>query len=206
MVSSVACLFFFFLSFFPTHTHTHTHTGTTAVMAIVLNGTVTVANIGDSRIIAVENYGGSSVKGVDISRDHKPDLPMEKERIERRGGRVFAIEYDDGGPSPARVWLKDKMLPGLAMSRSLGDTVAKSAGVISNPEITRRVLSHDKESYLVLGSDGLWEFIESQEVAEIVHRINNPQKIVKTLYSLSRKRWLENEPVSDDTTIIVVKL
>ena len=80
------------------------------------------------------------MKGVDISHDHKPDLPSEKERIERRGGRVFAIQYDDGGPSPARVWLKDKMLPGLAMSRSLGDTVAKQAGVISNPEITRRVL------------------------------------------------------------------
>lgn len=98
------------------------------------------------------------------------------------------------------------MLPGLAMSRSLGDTVAKQAGVISNPEITRRVLSNDADAYLVLGSDGLWEFIESQEVAEIVHQIKNPQKVVKTLMSLSRKRWLENEPVSDDTTIIVVKL
>ena len=99
------------------------------------------------------------------------------------------------------------MLPGLAMSRSLGDTVAKQAGVISNPEITRRVLSNDgDDAYLVLGSDGLWEFIESQEVAEIVHQIKNPQKVVKTLMSLSRKRWLENEPVSDDTTIIVVKL
>ena len=172
----------------------------------VLNGVVTVANIGDSRIIAVESKDNTHVKGVDISHDHKPDLPSEKERIERRGGRVFAIQYDDGGPSPARVWLKDKMLPGLAMSRSLGDTVAKQAGVISNPEITRRVLSHDRDRYLVLGSDGLWEFIESQEVAEIVQKIGNPQKIVKTLMALSRKRWLENEPVSDDTTIIVVKL
>ena len=64
----------------------------------VLNGVVTVANIGDSRIIAVESKDNTHVKGVDISHDHKPDLPSEKERIERRGGRVFAIQYDDGGP------------------------------------------------------------------------------------------------------------
>ena len=36
---------------------------------------------------------------------------------------------------PARVWLADQNIPGLAMSRSLCDEVAKQAGVISEPEI-----------------------------------------------------------------------
>ena len=36
----------------------------------------------------------------------------------------------DGKPvGPARVWLKTQNIPGLAMSRSLGDTVAHTVGV-----------------------------------------------------------------------------
>ena len=34
---------------------------------------------------------------------------------------------------PARVWLKDLDVPGLAMSRSLGDYVAQSVGVSPEP-------------------------------------------------------------------------
>jgi hypothetical protein len=44
---------------------------------------------------------------------------------------------DDGEPcGPARVWLKEEDLPGLAMSRSIGDLVAASVGVTWEPEIT----------------------------------------------------------------------
>lgn len=38
------------------------------------------------------------------------------------------MEYDDGYSGPSRVWLHDQDIPGLAMSRSLGDTVAHSVG------------------------------------------------------------------------------
>ena len=34
---------------------------------------------------------------------------------------------------PARVWLQDIQVPGLAMSRSIGDYVAQSVGVIPEP-------------------------------------------------------------------------
>ena len=36
---------------------------------------------------------------------------------------------------PARVWLKDEEIPGLAMSRSFGDEVAASVGIIAQPGI-----------------------------------------------------------------------
>lgn len=179
--------------------------GTTGVMATVYDGLLTVANIGDSRIIVGTASGGAGVRGVDVSNDHKPDLPAERQRIERAGGRVFAIEYDDGGPSPHRVWLRDQNIPGLAMSRSLCDTVAKIAGVISEPEITERRLGAS-DRFLVLGSDGLFEFMSSQEVADIVQKYDDPEKAVERLMVKSKQRWLENEPVSDDTTIIVVEL
>ena len=36
---------------------------------------------------------------------------------------------------PARVWLARQDIPGLAMSRSFGDEVAQTVGVISDPDV-----------------------------------------------------------------------
>ena len=36
---------------------------------------------------------------------------------------------------PHRVWLKTENIPGLAMSRSFGDYVASTVGVIAEPEV-----------------------------------------------------------------------
>ena len=36
---------------------------------------------------------------------------------------------------PKRVWLKNKQVPGLAMTRSIGDMAASSVGVTAEPEI-----------------------------------------------------------------------
>ena len=46
---------------------------------------------------------------------------------------MFAVEYDDGVDGPCRVWLGHMDVPGLAMSRSLGDAIAHTAGVSSEP-------------------------------------------------------------------------
>lgn len=69
-----------------------------------------------------------------MSKDQKPDDPMEKKRILKMGGRVEAFTDIDGEPiGPARVWLRDENIPGLAMSRSMGDMIAQGVGVISEP-------------------------------------------------------------------------
>jgi hypothetical protein len=36
---------------------------------------------------------------------------------------------------PPRVWLKNEEIPGLAMSRSFGDQVAASVGILAEPGI-----------------------------------------------------------------------
>jgi serine/threonine protein phosphatase PrpC len=69
-----------------------------------------------------------------LSRDHKPDIAGEFDRINIYGGRVECCKDIKGTPvGPKRVWLADAPYPGLAMSRSIGDGVAKSVGVISEP-------------------------------------------------------------------------
>ena len=69
-----------------------------------------------------------------MTRDHKPNDPDEAVRIKKRGGRIEPFrDEDDQFIGPARVWLKDDDVPGLAMSRSFGDRVAASVGVIAEP-------------------------------------------------------------------------
>lgn len=92
--------------------------GTTLSMAIIRGHTITGVNIGDSRVIIGKIEPGSDdILMEEFTRDHKPDLPSEKERILNAGGRVFAVEYDDGIDGPPRVWLGHMDVPGLAMSR-----------------------------------------------------------------------------------------
>jgi serine/threonine protein phosphatase PrpC len=90
--------------------------GTTLSIAIIRGNHLTGVNIGDSRVILAKEENGRLVP-VDITFDHKPDSPKEKERILACGGRVFAVEYDDGIDGPPRVWLGHMDVPGLAMSR-----------------------------------------------------------------------------------------
>ena len=99
------------------------------MICIIRGNHLTTLNVGDSRAILASEVNEDCVV-TDLTWDHKPSIPSERERIEQAGGRVFSIEYDDGYDGPMRVWLADQYVPGLAMSRSLGDTVAHSVGAV----------------------------------------------------------------------------
>ena len=179
--------------------------GTTAVTTIItMDKTLYCANCGDSRIMLGELDDSGKIVAKEVSIDNKPDDPKEKARIIKSGGRVFAVEYDDGVDGPARVWLKHMDIPGLAMSRSLGDTVAHSAGVISEAEVYTVPLT-SKTKTLIIGSDGLWEFISNQEALDLIAKCprNDPAVAVEILAKESNKRWMREEQVVDDTTIAV---
>jgi serine/threonine protein phosphatase PrpC len=54
------------------------------------------------------------------------------------------------------------------MSRSIGDRIAHTVGVTCTPEINETILaSNDK--IIVIGSDGIWEFLSNEDVADIVY-------------------------------------
>ncbi len=181
--------------------------GTTFTCAVIRDNSCTLCNIGDSRTsLAFRNKTGG-VTAVALTMDHKPDLPAEKARIEAKGGRVFAVEYDDGVDGPARVWLGHMDVPGLAMSRSLGDAVAHSAGVSSEPEFVEYEFNPDREDLImVMASDGLWEFMTDQEVMDIAFTTTEPRFAVDRLISESNERWMREEQVIDDTTVCVAFL
>lgn len=59
-----------------------------------------------------------------------------------------------------RVWTKHENVPGLAMSRSMGDMVAASVGVSQEPDVVEFTLCSE-DRMIIIGSDGVWEFIEN---------------------------------------------
>lgn len=92
------------------------------------------------------------------------------------------------------------------MSRSIGDTVARSIGVIPEPEIRSRVLS-STDKFLILGSDGLFNFLPNSEVVSVAaQHLNdaNPDKCCDSLLQLALNRWKRYQNSVDDITIIVI--
>jgi len=175
--------------------------GTTATLTLFKQGILYVANVGDSRAVLAVDRGGT-LKAVDLTHDHKPDCEVESRRITASGkGCVRRLE----GDIPKRVFLKDKMYPGLAMTRSIGDTVGVEAGVICTPDVTKRIIEQDWK-FLLLCSDGVWEFISSQEAVDIVSRFqpSDCQKATEALACEAWNRWIKEEGnVVDDITVII---
>jgi serine/threonine protein phosphatase PrpC len=166
--------------------------GCTCVCAYMQGNTLYVANVGDSRCVVGVDQGGGVMVAKDLSHDHKPDNPDEMARIIEWGGFVSAA------PEPglsARVWLDARhTMIGLAMSRSIGDFAVKSVGVIPEPEIL--VYQYDTSfKFMVLASDGVWEFLESQDVIDIVakHISQGANTACKAVIEAATARWREEE-------------
>ena len=77
---------------------------------------------------------------IPLSIDQKLNTEGEMQRIVKLGGEVSQYEEDGVKSGPYRVWKKNEMYPGIAMSRSIGDLIATTLGVIPEPEYIRKRL------------------------------------------------------------------
>ncbi|OEH75525.1 protein phosphatase [Cyclospora cayetanensis] len=185
--------------------------GTTCVSCVLHRRTLYVANVGDSRAILGRESGlqGGPWTALPLTTDHKPERESERQRILAAGGRIKALLDDDGSPcGPLRVWLPKEDLPGLAMSRSLGDTLAGKAGVIPDPEVGVHTLSSGDRCVL-LASDGVWEFLSNEDALEIVQPFVEKGDAAggcSALVAKAQSRWLEEEEAVDDITALLVIL
>ena len=185
-----------------------TFSGATCSSLLFCPEKIISANVGDSRCV-LGKFDGKSWKAKNLTRDHKLNEEDEKKRIIEKGGRIEAYKDEEGDfVGPERVWLKGENLPGLAMSRSFGDDIAHSVGVVSQPEILEyKLLNEDK--FIMLASDGIWEFISSDECVNIVKDYYLKDDIdgaLNYLYKESSKRWIMEEEVIDDITLIIMFL
>ncbi|XP_002984176.2 probable protein phosphatase 2C 11 [Selaginella moellendorffii] len=129
---------------------------TATVLLLSDRGTkVTVAGVGDCRCVA-----SRAGMAEELSRDHKPDLPDERERIEAAGGSVTFGRLKD-----------------LNVSRGIGDYRLKipvdlppeRQQLSAAPEIREaKVVGDPGIEFVVVASDGVWECRSSQEVVDFV--------------------------------------
>jgi protein phosphatase PTC1 len=157
--------------------------GTTAATFLLRPEDIVAANVGDTRILLVRSH-----EVVQLTRDHRLDDPAEQARIIEAGGR---IEY----PYACKGYRC------LMPTRSIGDTSFKSIGVLSLPS-TSAVMRSSSDRMLVVGCDGLFDFMSNAEVADACDRHPEPEDLVRHL----AKEVLTVRGGTDNLTVIAVDL
>lgn len=130
------------------------YVGCTACIAMITDSELIVANAGDSRCIAC--IEGTAVE---LSKDHKPELEEEKERIKKANGFIE----------------NNRVNGNLNLSRCIGDHEYKRDKTIkfeeqllvSVPDVKIMKITPGIE-FVVVACDGIWEALESQAVVDFV--------------------------------------
>ncbi|KAI3802598.1 hypothetical protein L1987_30737 [Smallanthus sonchifolius] len=128
--------------------------GSTACVAIIRSNQLVVANSGDSRCV-ISRKG----QAYNLSKDHKPDLESEKERISKAGGFIHCGRVN-GTLNLTRAigdmeLKKDKSLP------------AEKQILTANPDIHTVELCED-DDFLVIACDGIWDCMSNQQLVDFV--------------------------------------
>lgn len=187
--------------------------GTTATVLLLLpSRRLLAAHVGDSRAVFGTRRRGPDRalpwRAIELTRDHKPDLPDERQRIEDTGAQVVVV----GCPphSTHRVFTPHQSWPSINMSRSLGDLHAHTQGLSSAAEANLVEQLWDpamEEAVLILGSDGIWDVLDGLAAVELAAHArqqgNDPAAILAhEAYDRWNKRGLQGG-YTDDITVIV---
>ena len=189
-----------------------TDSGACAVVVWMRGKELVVANAGDCRAVLGTRHGGQLCSSP-LSEDHKVNLPAEQARIEAAGGWVRPESGDADDFNPARLYEqkgKPWLGPGLCVARCLGDLKANRCGLIPTPEICMHTAQRT-DLFLILASDGVWEFIDNDEAVAIVGQFYDKGlpalDACRFLIAKAALCWRKFEgDYRDDITAIVVYL
>lgn len=183
--------------------------GSTGCVCLFAPNQLVLGNLGDSRAV-LGRVVGDRVEAVALTTDHTPQVEQEATRILESGGRVARSTRDNQAVGPLRVWLQDVNVPGLSMSRSFGDNVGSMVGVIDEPDtVVHDITASDR--YLLLMTDGVYEFINNYELVVMVHQLVSMgfsvQDAAEEVVKEARRRWFSVEGnFIDDCSLIVVEI
>lgn len=161
------------------------HDGSTGNVAVIRDGKLTVANVGDCRALLISNG-----RALQMSNDHKPTNPDEQKRIASLGG---AVVYCMGVARVNKV---------LAVSRAFGNRTLRQV-IRPDAELMQRELVPG-DDFLVMASDGLWDVLRNKDVCDICYSSylgRRPQAIADELVNMALARGS-----MDNVTCIVVNL
>lgn len=137
--------------------------GCTAVVSLIRSDVVIVANAGDSRAVLCR-----AGEAVPLSSDHKPNHPVELERISKAGGTV---ERQQVG-----TVVQHRVNGNLNLSRSIGDLQYKRNAlrpeeqmICSTPDVTVYTRTPEDE-FIVLACDGVWDVLSNQDAVDLIRK------------------------------------
>ena len=167
--------------------------GSCALVSIIFDNKIYIANLGDSRAIMSVN-GGNKIKQITV--DQKPDNIKEFERAIKNGSKIYLDDNDDPDRDESKIqFIKDKIelekmkevkansdedkifrvYPSdLAVMRTIGDIKAKRkefggipGTIINIPEIFIYDINSN-DDFIVLGCDGIFDDLSNEEVINTV--------------------------------------
>jgi len=162
--------------------------GCTAVVALLVGRELYVANAGDSRCVVCRDG-----KAIEMSYDHKPEDEPERQRINKAGGRVTQDGRVNGG---------------LNLSRAIGDHAYKtnkelplSEQMISPvPDVKKLTIDPEKDSFVLLACDGIWNSLSSQETVDFIStRLNKKNAKHDTTFLTNILKELFDHCLAPDT-------
>ena len=163
------------------------NSGSCALILIIMKNIIYIANVGDSRCVGSFQNGKLQK---DITIDHKPNSPEEKERIMKYGGSIYQTQtpLDDELYKNKILIGPYRVTPGkLSVSRTVGDAEGKIEEIggnknilISSPDIYQFNLDKDDIDFFLLGCDGIFDQLTSKEAPDCAWNIiNNNIDILK---------------------------
>eukprot|EP01125_Pyxidicula_operculata_P010027 TRINITY_DN3294_c2_g1_i1.p1 TRINITY_DN3294_c2_g1~~TRINITY_DN3294_c2_g1_i1.p1 ORF type:complete len:608 (-),score=247.48 TRINITY_DN3294_c2_g1_i1:647-2470(-) len=171
--------------------HTDENPGTTAVFAVITRNKdgkkpykMIVGNLGDSRCI-VGHYSNNEITV--MTKDHKPDNPEEKSRIEAAGGTVACGRINGH----------------LAVARAFGDSAYKKNSKISQEKqmiccvADFTEIELDEDDFVFICCDGIFEAYKNEEAIQFIQsqmkETKDTAKILSNLlYSVLKKGSKDN--------------
>ena len=163
--------------------------GSCALVSLIFDNKIYIANLGDSRAILSIN-GGTKVKA--LTNDHKPNNPREYERAIKNGSKIYADDNDETVRDISKLnIIKDKTefekykkgenskedivfreYPSdLAVMRTIGDIKAKKkeyggnpGTIINKPDIFIYDINSN-DDFIIMGCDGIFDDLSNQDVA-----------------------------------------
>ncbi|TNV84054.1 hypothetical protein FGO68_gene10316 [Halteria grandinella] len=131
--------------------------GSCAIVVMIVDEMVYVANVGDSRAILSQNNGQLSQS---LTVDHKPCEDRERKRILEAGGQLYQNYQIIAPDEPLNQDLGPiRVLPGrLSVSRTFGDAHAKVEHFGGNPKVES---FHD---FIIMGCDGIFDKLTTEQV------------------------------------------
>ena len=92
----------------------------------------------------------------------------------------------------------------MAVSRAFGNTSSSKIGVIVEPSVEKVDLCADTK-FIILGSDGLWDGISTDDVAKMASKFENARELAEFLLKAGLE-GLNASQLDDNVSVIVVPI